>query len=108
MELKGSSFIFIGILPALASWHPHLGSALALWRPKVPLSQDPVSVAWAPCRRRAGPFVHKGAHGCLVGILQREEGALAAALGGGTGCSPPCEDPLVARGCPQLSKVLTG
>lgn len=74
----------------------------------MPLSQDPVSVAWAPCRRRAGPFVHKGAHGCLVGILQREEGALAAALGGGTGCSPPCEDPLVARGCPQLSKVLTG
>lgn len=45
-------------------------------------SQGPVSVAWAPCKRWAGPIVHEGAHGCLVGILQREEGAPAAALGG--------------------------
>lgn len=107
MELKRSSFSSLESYQLWRLGRPHLGSSLALWRPKVPPSQGPMSVARAACL----PLWEAGWPHCSQGCTQlsgwdslMRGGSPAAGLGGGMGCSPPCEDPLVARGCPQLSK----
>lgn len=105
MELKRSSFTFMGSYQLWRLGRPHLGSALALWRQKV-LPSGPVSVAWAPCKRRAGPIVHEGAR--MSGWdSPNVRGSPSSSSWGERGVLPP-EDPHGGKRLPAALQVLTG